>query len=272
MTGAFHPIVVHFAIVLPLVGVALRWMALVPRRHALSHGATALVVLGAVAVVVAVATGEDARVVAEEVPGTSALVAAHAAWGARTRGLVIGLAALELLTIVRPAAAIAAAIGGLAVAASVAQVGWLGGELVYAHAAGVGARSGDPADVARLLLAGLDRQAAIDRRGGRSTDAAELLDLAARRFPDEPGIQIDAAESALDDRGDPVRALAVARATDVPPAEQALRFRRGWLLSRALAASGDAAGARAALEQLAREFPDSARVRRRLVAATPAHG
>jgi hypothetical protein len=145
------------------------------------------------------------------------------------------------------------------------------GSRAHAPRRGVGARTGDPADVARLLLAGLDRQAAIDRRGGRPTDAAELLDLAARRFPDEPGIQIDAAESALDDRGDPVRALAVARATDVPTAEQDLRFRRGWLLSRALAASGDAAGARAALEQLAREFPDSARVPRRLAAGTPAH-
>jgi hypothetical protein len=257
---------------LPLVGVALRWMALASRGRALSHGATALVALGAVAVVVAVATGEEARVVAEEVPGTSALVAAHAAWGARTRGLVLGLAALELLTIVRPAAAIAAAVGGLAVAASVAQVGWLGGELVYAHAPGVGARTGDPADVARLLLAGLGRQAAVDRLAGRPADAAELLDLAARRFPDEPGIQIDAAESALDDRGDPVHALAVARATEVPTAERDLRFRRGWLLSRALAASGDAAGARAALEELAREFPDSARVRRRLAAETPARG
>lgn len=272
MTGALHPIVVHFAIALPLVGTALRWASLVSPGRRLAPAATALVVMGAVAVLVAVATGEDARVVAEEVPGTSALVAAHATWAVRVRALVVGLALLEGLTLVRPRLALFAALGGLAVAASVVQTGRLGGELVYAHAAGVGARSDDAADVGQLLLAGLDRQAALDRRQGRPADAAELLDLAARRFPDEPGIRVAAAESALDDRGDPVRALELARSIDVPEAERDLRFRRGWLVSRALAATGDALHARAALEDLAREFPDSARVRRRLAAETSGRG
>jgi hypothetical protein len=146
----------------------------------------------------------------------------------------------------------------------VVQTGQRGGELVYARAAGVGVRSGDPADVGWLLLAALHHQAALDERAGRAAAAARFRLLAARRFPDEPGVQLDAAAALLHDRHEPGRALALVRAIAIPTDDRDLRFRHGWLEEEALEAMGDPTAARAVLARLAREFPESERVRRRL--------
>lgn len=260
--GFAHPIVVHFVIALGLLGVGLRWLALVWRVRFAGPSACLLVVLAAAAAVVAVRSGEDASALAEPIPGVAAPVAVHRAWGERARTALLVDAALEGLAVVRPRARLGAALAGLAAAACIAQAGMHGGDLVYGHAAGIGVRSGDPADVGRLLLAGLVQQANVDERAGRSAEAAALVDVAARRFPSNAGVQLLAADALLR-RHEPAAALGVLDALPVPD-EPRLRYRRAWLTADALDATGRGDAARRTLEQLRGEFPDDARLARRL--------
>jgi predicted Zn-dependent protease len=150
---------------------------------------------------------------------------------------------------------------------SVLETGKLGGELVYAHAGGVGTRSGDPEDVAQLLLAALVAQAELDEKLGRPGDAASLLEIAAQRFPADPTVQVRGAEALLEDRHDPAGALQVLTRLGPTPDDPRLRFRRGWLTADALDALGREAEARAVLERLRTEFPENTRLRGRLARA-----
>src|SRR5215831_659599 len=169
--GFYHPIVIHFAIGLLAVGVLFRRLSLI----SLMGG------------------------------GTAVAVRAHQKWGERTRNLAVAIGGLELLALALRGRAhtrrLLFASAGLGVVAvlSVLQTGKLGGELVYAHAGGVGIRSGDPEDVARLLLAGLVAQADLDEKADRAGDAATLLEIAAQRFPADPTVQVRAAEALLED-------------------------------------------------------------------------
>jgi uncharacterized membrane protein len=269
-TGFYHPLVIHFAISLVLIGVLFRGISLAGRAPFTGPAAATLTLLGAVAVVAAAWSGEDAHVAVEAVPGITAAVQEHQAWGERTRNIVLGVAALEMLAIVlarwgraRPAL-LASGVLGLASVFCIVETGKLGGDLVYAHAGGVGIRSGDPADVGRLLLAGLYHQAQLDERAGRSDNAAALMEIAARRFPADPAVQILVAESLLVDRRDPAAALATLGKIAVPKEERRWRFRHGWLTTDALETLGQADAARVALQELRTEFPDSERLRKRL--------
>ena len=58
---------------------------------------------------------------------------------------------------------VASTVVGLVGIVSVYQAGAHGGDLVYKYAGGIGIRSGDPADVERLLVTGLYQQAQLDR-------------------------------------------------------------------------------------------------------------
>ena len=151
---------------------------------------------------------------------------------------------------------------GVIAVACMLRTGMLGGELVYGHAGGIGIRSGDPEDVARLFLAGLVRQAELDEKAGRAEEAASLLDLAARRFPSDAEVQARAAEALLEDARDPTGALAILEriAADEPQ----LRFHRDWLTADALDALGRRSESRALLERMQADFPDDPRLRRRL--------
>jgi len=209
----------------------------------------------------------------EAVPGTAGAVRAHQQWGERTRNLAVAIGGLELLALALRGRAHARRIlfasAGLGVVAvlSVLQTGKLGGELVYAHAGGVGIRSGDLEDVARLLLAGLVAQADVDEKAGRAGDAANLLEIAAQRFPADPTVQVRAAEALLEDRHDAAGALALLARPGPPPDEPPLRFRRAWLTADALDALGRHAEARVVLERLQTEFPENTRLRGRLARA-----
>jgi len=229
-----------------------------------------LILLATAATLVAAQSGEDAHVAVEAAPGIAAAVRAHQLWGERTRNVVLLVGGLELLTlalrgrsIVRTMSFVSAGFGLLAFLC-ILQTGKLGGELVYGHAAGVGIRSGDPDDVARLFLAGLFRQAELDEKAGRAGDAASLLELAARRFPSDPAVQVRAAEALLEDRKDPAGALAILERLGPTSHEPRLRFRRGWLTADALDALGRQPEARAVLERLRAEFPENTRLRGRL--------
>jgi uncharacterized membrane protein len=130
--GFYHPLIVHFVIALAIVGVLSRWISFTGSAKFTGPAAVALLLLGTIAAIVAARSGNDASIVR----------------------------ALEFLAIVgraawaRPAL-LASGVVGLAALGCIYETGERGGELVYAHAGGVGIRSGDPADVGRLLLAGL---------------------------------------------------------------------------------------------------------------------
>ena len=270
--GFYHPIVIHFAIGLLTGGVLLRGLSLARRGAFAGPAAAALILLATAATLVAAQSGEDAHVAVEAAPGIAATVRAHQLWGERTRNVVLLVGGLELLTlalrgrsIVRTMSFVSAGFGLLAFLC-ILQTGKLGGELVYGHAGGVGIRSGDPEDVARLFLAGLFRQAELDEKSGRGGDAASLLEIAARRFPSDTAVQVRAAEALLEDRKDPEGAIEVLQHLG-PIADERLRFRRGWLMADALDALGRKPEARAVLERLRAEFPDNARLRGRLARA-----
>ena len=216
-----------------------------------------MILLAAVASVVAAQAGIDAHGPAESVPGARAAVVEHEEWGIRTRNVLLAVAALELLGAAaspgaaRPRSAhLASAVVGLGALFCLYEAAEHGGEVVYAYAGGVGLQRKDPADVGRLLLAGLYHQAQLDRKAGRADDAAALVDLAARRFPDDLEVQLFRAESVLLDRKDPAAALAALDAITVPAGRAADARAPGHpprqCAGRERAARGGARGARSA--------------------------
>ena len=138
-----------------------------------------------------------------------------------------------------------------------------GGEIVYAYGGGVGVRSGDPADVTRLLVAGLYQQSLVDRDEGRAADAARLVEEMRRRVPDDPTVALLEVESTLKDRHDARAALAALDSLSVPDGDRRNRFRAGMLRVDAYQALAMRDSAMAALDALARDFPTSSAVERR---------
>src|SRR4030095_6001450 len=103
----------------------------------------------------------------------------------------------------------------------------------------------------------------LDRKPGRLSDAAALVDLAAVRFPADVEVQLAQAESLLLDRKDPNAALTKLRALTPPSENRAVRIRHGLLTADALEAVGQHEGAVATLQQLQTAVP-SPRVQQRL--------
>ena len=269
--AAYHPIVVHFVIALAIVGVLLRLVSLTGRFPFTSPAATTFILIAATASVLAVKSGTEAHGPAERVPGGARdAVVAHETSGEWTRDALLVVAGLELLGLglARYGKAryvwMASAVVGVVSLAILYRTADQGGELVYAYAGGVGLRRNDPQDVGRLLLAGLYHQAQVDRKAGRGEDAAGLLDLAARRHPADVEVQLLAAESQLLDRKDPTGALQVLGRVQIPADKPRLRLRHAFLLADALIASGQKDAARAALQPLRGEFPNDARLKKRL--------
>lgn len=270
--ASYHPQIVHFAIALLVVGVLFRALSLARRPAFLGPAALVLLGLGTIAAVLAVSSGDAAHGPVERIPGVREAVVEHEQWGERTRAMfliVIGLEALGLLMLrseksryVYFASTAAGVIGLL----FLYQAGQAGGRLVYSYAGGVGIQSGDPADVERLLLAGLYQQSQVDRRAGRPADANALMMQAARRYPNDPEVQLAAADSQLTDLKDAQAALATLRRISPPAENTSLRVRHGIMTANALVAAGQREGALAVLQGLATEYPDDARVRQRIEA------
>jgi uncharacterized membrane protein len=268
--GFFHPQIVHFAIVLAVVGVVFRLVSLAGRPAFAGPAACVLLLLGAVAVVAAARSGDAAHGPVERVPGARDAVVEHEEWGVRARNVFLVVAALEILALglrrkgkARPAHLLSAVVGlgGLFTLYEAAEHG---GELVYAYAGGVGIRSGEPEDVGRLLLAGLYHQAQEDRKAGRAPDAGRLIEEMARRFPNDLEVGLLAAESVLLDRKDAEEALAALDRVSVPKDNRRLTLRAGILRFDTLAALGRSAEARAVLEALAQAYPDNRTVKEKL--------
>ncbi len=228
----YHPIVVHFPIVLTFVGVGARILWIFLRREWLSHAATALIVGAALGAMAAVKTGDEAHGPVERVPGTRDLVIEHEDWGKRSRNVLIGIALLVLGALAlsgarQRAVRYLSAAGGLVAMFFMHETAEHGGELVYSYAGGVGIRTTDSTDVERLLLAGLYHQSALDRKEGRASDAA-----------------LDSLQA--------------------PKSSRTLYLNAAMLRADALAAVGQRDSARAVLTAVAPDYPTSTRLKAKL--------
>jgi|CXWL01.1.fsa_nt_gi uncharacterized membrane protein len=269
--GFLHPIVVHFAVALLVVGVLLRLVALTGKLAFANHAAFLLLVLGTLAAVVAVPSGHDAHEAAEGIPGAGPLVREHEELGERTRNLFVVVALVEIAALIafsrKPKLArglrLASALAGIGGGVVLYEAAEHGGELVYSWAGGVGTRTGAPEDVGRLLVAGLYQQAELDREAGHPDAAAKLIAVAGQRFPDIFDVQLMYAGSLLDDANDPPAALALLRKLPAP-GEGFPRLRHGLLLAKALQATGALAEGRQVLDGLVAEFPNSRRLKQTL--------
>ncbi len=262
--AALHPQVVHFAVVLVIIGVAFRLVSLLGRPAFAFTGpaAATLLILAAAAGVVSARSGTAAHGPVERAPGARPAVSEHEEWGERTQIVLLVLGAIELVGLAlrrspkAKAVNVLAAVVGLAAVFSVYETGEHGGELVYAYAGGVGIRSGDPKDVERLLLAGYYHQAMADRKAGRAAGAAQLIQQAKERFPSDPEVQMLAAESLLVDLKNPQAAIDALAVLNVPDNNRFMRFQRATLQADAYEAAGQRDQAIAVLENVVAATPN----------------
>lgn len=140
-----HPAVVHFPIVLILLGTLVSIVAVFWRKGFVPAFAAALLTVGAVGAWVAVETGEsDGGLVEDTTPAVEQLVEAHEDWAKRTLTvaiitavIAIGAAALFRFPRVARGVGVAAALAAGIASWSVYETGHRGGALVYRHGVGV---------------------------------------------------------------------------------------------------------------------------------------
>src|SRR6266550_5241704 len=215
--GYFHPMIAHFVVGVLFIAVAFRIVSLTGRLSWTNYAATTLLLIGAAATVLSVQSGTDAHAPVERIPGTRELVQEHERQGHTTRNYFLAVAAIELiaLALVRRGntaryvryAHFASAILGVLGCVGIYYTAERGGRLVYSYGGGPGLRTGDPQDVDRLLLAGLYSESRNDRKAKRPADAAELVNVMAKRFPADTNVRFAHAESQLLDSKNPGAAL-----------------------------------------------------------------
>jgi len=265
-----HPQIVHFVIALLFAGVVFRCIAVTGRAAFTGPAAAVLLLVGTLGAVLAAKSGTDAHGPVERVPGARAAVVAHEEWGERTRNIFLVVAALEIAALIpaaqrwRKGVHLASALVGLAGAFSLYEAGEHGGELVYAYAGGVGIRSGNPDDVGRLLVAGLYHQAMLERKAGRTAEAARLIGQLAQRSPDDTSARLLAIESLIVDQKDGRAALGALASFPVVLDSRFLRFRVGLLRADAFASAGMRDSAKAVLQAMSQEFASNRAVEERM--------
>ena len=261
-SGALHPQVVHFTIVLTIVGVVLRLISLAGRPAFASPAASTLLIVGALTGVVSTQTGTAAHGPVERVPGSRPAVQRHEEAGETARNVLIVLGLIEAVGLaMRTSPKVKmvhglAAVVGLGAMFAVYEAGEHGGELVYSYAGGIGIRSGDPKDVERLYVAGAYQQAMADRKAGKPTEAAALITELAARFPSDVELRLLAAESQVLDVKNPQAAIDALAQIAVPENNRVLGFRKATLLADAYEAAGQKDQAIAALESVLKTFPN----------------
>ncbi|HLZ46343.1 MAG TPA: DUF2231 domain-containing protein [Gemmatimonadales bacterium] len=261
--GSYHPIIVHFAIVLLVLGVIFRWISLTGRVSFAGGAAATLLLLGALAAVLAVHSGLDAHGPVERIPGVRQAVGDHEDAGEWARNIFLIVALLEIVALavgrrniqIARVALWGSAVVGVFGFAAVLKAGDRGGDLVYSYAGGVGIRSGDTADVTRLFLAGIYQRAVQARTQHDSSRAAELFAELAKQFPNDTNVRLLAAESLLHDKKDPRGALGLLAGIRPTSDNRFLSVRVGFLKSDAYVAAGKPDSARAVLQQLGTQFP-----------------
>ncbi len=140
-----HPAVVHFPIVLIVLGAALSGVAVFWRKGYIPAFAAALLTLGALGAWAATQTGEsDGGLVENTAAPVESLLEAHENWAKRTLtaatiAAVVAIGAAALFRFPRAArvVAVAAALAAGVASWTVYETGHRGGALVYRHGAGV---------------------------------------------------------------------------------------------------------------------------------------
>ena len=229
--------------------------------------------VGTIAALVSVKSGDAAHGPAERIPGARGIVIEHEESAEYTGDIFIAVALFELAALgmaVSPrtqrfvkGAHVVSALVGVFGATTLYRTAELGGQVVYKDAAGPGLRSGDDADVARLLLAGLHSQAQADRRANKPEDAARLVMEMHRRFPTDTTVQFIYAESLLRDKGDAAGALAMLANITPAPSDARLMPRKALLVAEAWMAAQQPDSAKAALDAAIAAFPENARLKAR---------
>ncbi len=260
----YHPILVHFAIVLCILGVAFRLVSLTGKARWTNPAALTLILLGAGATILAATSGLRAHGPVERIPGVAEAVEDHEEWGIRTRNIFILIALIELVAVGlrgRKAGSVIRAVSGVVGIGGLLalyEAGEHGGTLVYSYAGGIGTWSGDPADVNRLLIASLYNGALAARTAGRKDEASRLIDQLSQLRPSDPAVRLLSIESRIKDKGDPAGALTELR--ELPPAEGRAKMQRAILASQAYQALGRRDSARAVLQSLVTEVPATSRM------------
>jgi uncharacterized membrane protein len=263
--AALHPIVVHFVIALGIVGVVFRLVALTGRMGWTGPAATVLILGAAGASIVAAESGEQAHEWAERIPGAGEVMHEHEEAGEKARNVLVVIAVLEAAALVfrgsrAPLAKglrVAAGLGGIVACYFLYEAGEEGGELVYSYAGGVGTRTGDNADVRRLLIAGLYHQARVARDSSQLEEAARLTDELRRQAPQDLSVALLGAQSLLHDRKDPLGALAAVSSLSPPADDPRAAVRIGLLKSEIFVALNQPDSARAVVTALSQQFPES---------------
>jgi uncharacterized membrane protein len=271
--GVYHPVIVHFAIALVILGVLFRWISLTGRAPFTGPAAATLLILGAVAAYLAVHSGTDAHGPVERIPGVRQAVMDHEDAGHWARNVFLVVALLEIIAFVAKKRSVqiarvalwGSAVVGIFGFAAILKAADKGGDLVYDYAGGVGTRSGDTADVNRLYLAGLYQAALQARAQHDSARAAALFTQLEREFPSDTNVRLLAIESLVRDKNNGRAALTALSRVSVAPGDRRLQLRVGFLKADAYVAAGKPDSARAVLERLGTAFPDmQQRIKERL--------
>ncbi|MDZ4862520.1 MAG: DUF2231 domain-containing protein [Gemmatimonadota bacterium] len=262
--AALHPIIVHFVVALGIVGVIFRLIALTGKLSWTGPAATALILIAAGASVAAAESGDQAHEWAERIPGAGEAVQEHEELGEKTRNLFLIVAALEIAALAFRTRAplvkglrVAAGVGGVVACYFLYEAGEHGGELVYSYAGGVGTRTGDVADVRRLLIAGLYHQARVARDSGQAEEAARLTEEMHRQAPQDFSVALLGVQSLLTDRKDPLGALTALSSLSPPADDARANVRVGLLRSEVFVALSQPDSARAVLIALSQKYPES---------------
>ena len=262
--GAYHPVIVHFAIALLIIGVIFRWVSLTGRAPFTAPAAATLLILGAAAAFLAVHSGTDAHGPVERIPGVRQAVMDHEDAGHWARNVFLVVALLEIAALVAKKRSVqiarvalwGSAVVGIFGFAAILKAADKGGDLVYDYAGGVGIRSGDTTDVNRLYLAGLYQSAQQARAQHDSARAATLFDQLEREFPNDTNVRLLAIESLVRDRDNGRAALTALARFPARADDRRLQLRVGFLRADAYVAAGKPDSARAVLEQLRSTYPD----------------
>ena len=262
--GAYHPIIVHFAIAFLVLGVIFRWVSLTGRAPFTAPAAATLLILGAAAAFLAVHSGTDAHGPVERIPGVRQAVMDHEDAGHWARNVFLVVALLEIIALVAKKRSVqiarvalwGSAVVGIFGFAAILKAADKGGDLVYDYAGGVGIRSGDTTDVNRLYLAGLYQAAQQARAQHDSARAAALFAQLEREFPNDTSIRLLVIESLVRDTDNGRAALAALARFRVPADDRRMQLRIGFLRADAYVAIGKPDSARVVLQQLGNAFPD----------------
>ncbi|MEO8294633.1 MAG: DUF2231 domain-containing protein [Gemmatimonadota bacterium] len=262
--GPFHPQLAHFVVALGLVGVVFRLVSLTGRLLWTRPAGAVLLLIAAVSSVASVKSGQEAHGPVERAPGAREAVQKHEELGEETRNLflIVGVLELGAMALRRKEKAqkilyVLSGLAGIGASAVLYEAAEHGGELVYSYAGGIGLRTSDPADVQRLLIAGLYHEARLARDAGRKDEAARLTQELALQAPSDPSVQMLAIESMINDQGNPRGGLDALRAMPAPADNPRFVIQKGLLESEAYVQLGQADSARLILNDLARQFPTS---------------